>query len=318
MDVEAKNAFLGKALEDLPKLLTLLDRNPHSPSYGCFDRNYWHYKIIDFPSGMAQEFVFPLALAFDTRAKGNPYFGKRVLRDWVHAGMAFAAKSAHKDGSCDDYYPFERAAGAAAFSLLAFVESYRLMGFDDPRLLAFFSRRADWLAGHMESGRLSNHQALITLCLELTGRLLQSKRWAEQKKRRLELVLSWQDKEGWFQEYEGFDPGYHTLTVSLLAWLLVLEPDNGDLREAVSGAVDLALTFMHPDGTFGGEYGSRNTNNYFAYGFELAGRWKPSALYMNDRFAQALVHKRTPCYADDHILGHHLWDYFVTHRAFNV
>ena len=33
--------------------------NPHSPTYGCFDRNYWHYRIIDFPSGMAQEFVLP-------------------------------------------------------------------------------------------------------------------------------------------------------------------------------------------------------------------------------------------------------------------
>jgi len=28
--------------------LTLLDRNPHSPTYGCFDRNFWRYKIIDF------------------------------------------------------------------------------------------------------------------------------------------------------------------------------------------------------------------------------------------------------------------------------
>lgn len=53
-----KELFAREALAHIPKLLTLLDRNPHSPTYGCFDRNFWHYKIIDFPSGMAQEFVW--------------------------------------------------------------------------------------------------------------------------------------------------------------------------------------------------------------------------------------------------------------------
>ena len=45
-----RDLFAQEALKQIPKLLTLLDRNPHSPTYGCFDRNFWHYKIIDFPS----------------------------------------------------------------------------------------------------------------------------------------------------------------------------------------------------------------------------------------------------------------------------
>ena len=56
-----KDLFVREALAQIPKILTLLDRNPHSPTYGCFDRNFWHYKIIYFPSGMSQEFVYPLA-----------------------------------------------------------------------------------------------------------------------------------------------------------------------------------------------------------------------------------------------------------------
>src|SRR3989304_3017362 len=123
----SKEFFAKEAISQIPKILTLLDRNPHSPTYGCFDRNFWHYKIIDFPSGMAQEFVYPLALAYDTYSDLNPYYGKSVIRDWVHAGITYAATNAHKDGSCDDYYPFERASGAAAFSLLGFIESYRLL-----------------------------------------------------------------------------------------------------------------------------------------------------------------------------------------------
>ncbi len=113
----SKDLLAQEALAQIPKLLTLLDRNPHSPTYGCFDRNFWQYKIIDFPSGMAQEFVWPLALAYDTPVASNPFYRQPAIRDWVEAGILYAAQSAHQDGSCDDYFPYERAGGAAAFSL---------------------------------------------------------------------------------------------------------------------------------------------------------------------------------------------------------
>lgn len=74
--------FAQQALAQLPKILTQLDRNPHSPTYGCFDRNFWHYKIIDFPSGMSQEFVYPLALAYSLDIPDNPYYQKPILREW--------------------------------------------------------------------------------------------------------------------------------------------------------------------------------------------------------------------------------------------
>ena len=67
-----RDVFAREALALIPKILTLQDRNAHSPTYGCFDRNYWHYKIIDFPSGMAAEFVLPLALVYALNIPGNP------------------------------------------------------------------------------------------------------------------------------------------------------------------------------------------------------------------------------------------------------
>ena len=97
----------------------------------------------------------------------------------------------HEDGSCDDYFPYEKAAGAAAFSLLAALETYAIFGFDDPEMREFFLQRGDWLAGHQESGRLTNHQALIVLCLERTEQTLGTKRWSVLKERRLERVLEW-------------------------------------------------------------------------------------------------------------------------------
>jgi hypothetical protein len=310
-----RDLFAREAIAQIPKILTLMDRNPHSPTYGCCDRNFWHYKIIDFPSGMAQEFVLPLALAFQTDIADNPFYQQLVLRDWVEAGILYAARSAHADGSCDDYFPFERAGGAAAFSLLACLESYRLLNLDNPRLLQFFQQRADWLAHHQESGQLTNHQALIVLCLELLAKLLNTSRWDRQRVQRLEQVLSWQNPEGWFQEYEGCDPGYHTLTISCLAWIEQLRPDPL-IREALTRAVHLAAEFVHPDGSYGGEYTSRNTYNFLPHGFELVGRWLPEALRINDQFLTGLKHGLAPCYADDHIIGHHTWNYLLAWRDF--
>lgn len=310
-----RDIFAHEALAQIPKILTLLDRNPHSPTYGCFDRTFWQYKVIDFPAGMSQEFVYPLALAYHCNLPDNIFYQQPALKEWVKAGILYAMKSSHPNGSCDDYFPYERAAGAAAFSLLACIESYTLMGFDDLEALEFFARRADWLANHQESGRLTNHQALIVLCLELLGKLLKTDRWEEKKQERLEQVLSWQNPEGWFIEYEGCDPGYHTLTISCLGQIYQLNPQER-LKKAIADAVELAAQFIHPDGSYGGEYTSRNTYNFFPYGFELVGKWLPAALSINDQFLTGLENGLGSCYADDRIIGHHTWNYLLAWRDF--
>ena len=303
------------ALARIPKILTLLDRNPHSPTYGCGDRLFWHYRAIDFPSGMAQEFVWPLALAYDTPLPDNRFYREPALRHWVEAGIRYAASSAHADGSCDDYYPYERATGAAAFSLLACLESYQLLDLRDRALIAFFARRANWLAACKETGILSNHQALVVLCLTRVGELLETSQWERAKARRLERLLDWQCSEGWFPEYEGCDPGYQTLTVACLARVHQRQPD-GRLQDALARAVELAACFLHPDGSYGGEYGSRNTYNFFPHGFELLGQWWPEALRINDGFLAGLARGLAPWDTDDRTIGHHAWNYLLAWRDF--
>src|SRR4029078_21578 len=69
--IMSRELFGRAALDLIPKILTLQDRNAHSPTYGCFDRNFWHYKIIDFPSGILQEAVCVPALGDSLSAAGN-------------------------------------------------------------------------------------------------------------------------------------------------------------------------------------------------------------------------------------------------------
>lgn len=313
--LSGRDLFAEIAIREIPKLLTLQDRNPHSPTYGCFDRNYWHYKVADFPCGMSQEFVWPLALVFSLDLPNNPYCQNDAIRECVRAGILFAVRSSHSDGSCDDYFPNERALGATAFSFLACMESCGIMGFDSDEIRRFIERRGNWLAESNESGRLTNHHALVALGLNRAGRFLKIDRFINTSRERLAKVLAAQTSEGWFPEYEGFDPGYDTLTLSCLAALHRDSPDD-KLADAIQVSVNLLRHFVHPDGSFGGEYGSRNTCNFFPHGFELAGRWLPEALAVNDQVLAALKRDGAPCYSDDRIIGHHLWNYLLAARDY--
>jgi hypothetical protein len=42
----------------------------------------------------------------------------------------------------------------------------------------------------------------------------------------------------------------------------------------------------------------------------------PEALEISDRFLVGLANGLAPCYADDHIIGHHTWNYLLTWRDF--
>lgn len=314
MHPEGFAASIGAlVLPEIPKILTLLDRTAVSPTYGCFDRTYWHYRMLDFPCGMSQEFVLPLALVWSMdELPANPYYGNMEIREWIVAGMRYAARSAHSDGSCDDYYPFERAAGAAAFSLFAILRAAEILDLrPEPDIDRFMILRARWLAEHVESGRLSNHEALIVACLESAERRFPGQGFEASMQKRLKRLLSWQNEEGWFDEYGGADLGYLSLTIGLLAELDRRRPELS-LRAPLAAAIDFLVHFVHPDGTVGGEYSSRSTLNFFPFGFEIAASWSPTAQAVSQQVARPLVEQRTPCYSDDRIIGHHLWAWLLT------
>ncbi|HKJ23210.1 MAG TPA: hypothetical protein VKB65_00205, partial [Myxococcota bacterium] len=198
--------YRERVAAELPRALTLLDRDPSSPTYGCFDRNYWHYRTQDFPSGMYQELALPLAQAFVGAWPGSRHHGQPRLRELALAGVDFAARSAHADGSCDDYFPFERALGATAFAAAAHAEVLRLLDDRDPGRTAHLRRRCDWLLARQESGRLTNHHALVALAAARTGAWLDDAALLARAREPLARCLDWQHEEGWFPEYEGADP----------------------------------------------------------------------------------------------------------------
>jgi hypothetical protein len=313
----SKDLYAQVGLTQIPHILGMLDRNPLSPTYGCFDRSYWHYKTSGFPSGMYQEFVLPLALVYRYDFPGGElYRGRSRIQELVVAGINYARRSCRRDGSCDDYFPYERALGAAAFSLYATTESYLLLGLRDPGMADFFRRRALWLMDYQESGQLSNHHALAVLALYNVYRITQDPRYRSGARRRLELLLQWQTEEGWFPEYEGCDPGYLTATIDFLA-KYYQESQDLTVLEPLRHAVRFASQFMHPDGSYGGTYGSRNTSLFFPHGFELMAGSIPEALQAADLYLlRGIPGDRRVHLDDDRLCAHLTYNHFQAYLDF--
>ena len=167
------NLYLRDALADIPRLLGAIDRNPFRPTYGCLDRQYWHYRTASFPSEnvpgrRAARWRWSTPGCCPATA-GTAY--ARVPRVGRGRDPICGPQLRIADGSCDDYYPFERALGAAVFSLAAAARAYQVLELDDAEIVAGSSAVGPiGLLTHDESGRLTNHHALAALGLLARGR----------------------------------------------------------------------------------------------------------------------------------------------------
>lgn len=303
-DAAQRDRYAHAGLASIPRILGAIDRHPYRASYGCLDRAWWHYRTSDFASAMYQEALWPLALVYSHQMPGNRWYQHPRVKDLVVAGLRFSANSSHADASCDDYYPFERALGAAAFATNAAAQAYLLLSLDDPELRAWFERRADWMTAHQESGRLANHQALAALALARVSLITGCDRHREAARSRLGLALAWQCDEGWFDEYGGADPGYQTVTLDCLAAYRNLTGATW-LNPAIERGLRFARHFLHPDSSYGGEYGSRGTYHFYPHGMELLAAQFADAADLADGYLASLAQGTHAHFDDDRMFAHY-------------
>jgi hypothetical protein len=308
-DPSLRKLYAQAALSQIPRLLASVDRNPMSPTYGCFDRQFWHYRTASFPSEMYQEAVLPLAQVFSFDLPGNRFRGQPRVRELAIAGLRYSARSGHADGSCDDYYPFERALGAAVFSLAAAAEAIVVLACGagglarDAEIASWLHRRARWIMRHDESGVLANHHALAAIGLWRVAQVTGRAEYAAAAEARVRRVLAWQSPEGWFEEYGGADPGYQTLTIECLAKYREATGATW-LDEPLGRAVAFCRHFLHPDGSYAGEYGSRGTHHFFPAGFEMLASKLPQAADLADGRLRAMVSGKLAALEDDRMYVH--------------
>jgi hypothetical protein len=261
-----KNIYSYLVLKEMPRLFSLLDSNRHSPTFGCLDKNYWKYKTLDYANARMQEACLTLALLYKNKIDGNFYKNEKIKEQAVSA-VKFWAKIQNRDGSLNEYLPNEHSPVATAFSTYCIAKTFKILEMDDTNLLESLKKAGKWL-GKNDDLSVINHDAGAITSLYLIYELTKEKKFLEYCKDKIERVLKNQDREGWFMEYGGADPGYQSFSIYYLANYYKMSKDKKILG-AIKKAVDFFSYFIHPDLSMAGIYGSRETSFIIPTGFEI-------------------------------------------------
>ncbi len=280
-----KNSYSRLLLEAAPRIISHLDRDSTSPTHGCFDRPYWLYHLTDFPSAILQQSSLTLALLYANNFPENIYYQNPQIREWALAAISYWKKIQNKDGSFNEYWQGESSLPATVFSTFAVSETARIFELRDQELMeklrqagAFMAKNAESFAANQEVAAVSAIYSVYLLTRDKRLEALFRKKFAGLK--------ALQSSEGFFYEQGGADAGYLTVSLNYLGWLfkeLQKEglPKDDSTKEEIKAMCERALHFLshmiHPDGSLGGEYGSRNTEYlmpgglvYLAKDFPLA------------------------------------------------
>lgn len=266
----AAEIYLVEVRANLPRLLALVDRDPTSESYGMGDRYHWAWGLTDFGNATFQGMANGLARLWRhglwPYATPESRFIERI--DSLYQGTAKLTRS---DGSLEEAFPNE-----GSFCVTALVAFDLLVALDLLGDRVDEAKRKSWanvvrpmigyLLGAEETHAIiSNHLATAVAALARWHRLTGDARAEARGRGLLDRILQNQSKEGWFREYQGADPGYQSLCTCYLADVHRLRPD-WQLLEPLRRSIQFLWHFAHPDGSFGGLYGSRCTRFYYPAG----------------------------------------------------
>ncbi|HZZ80536.1 MAG TPA: hypothetical protein VFE62_18680 [Gemmataceae bacterium] len=292
----ASNPCLEQVWAVLPRLLALFDGNEIAPTFGMGDRFHWGWKLIDFGNGTFQGAAHGLARLI----AGN------VLPDFLSEANALARIDAmfhgagrlrRGNGSMEEAFPYESSfcvTALVAYDLLSAVElldtrlsdTQRRAYLDIVRPMIAFLHRAD-----EHHAFISNHLATAVAAL-LKWHALTGDGGEQRGIEFLDRIRREQSPEGWFREYEGADPGYQTLCLYYLADVDRLRPDLS-LMEPLRKSIQFLWHFAHPDGSFGGMYGSRNTRFYYPAGLAALAPRLPEAAALSAYMLTSIRDHRT-------------------------
>lgn len=313
--------YAKSALEQIPRILGNLDRNAFSPTYGCFHRDYWLDKTSDFPDSVRQFSVHSLALIFENKFPDNIYYKSEKIKKWAIAAMKFWAKIQHKDGSFDEFYPFERGwVGPTAFTMYTICESYDIlnhyMDFDSKEKVLYAIRKAAYFVGKGESeeDHLANHHAMACLSLWKAYKLLNDKKLFFAYEKALNVFLDYHyEDEGWSREYDGVDPGYLSATISFFA-KIYKENKDPKIYNILKQSINFSKYFVYPNGYYAGSLGSRNTLHFYSHGYEVLGNKIPLAKAIARKLSSSLAENKLvpPAIISDRYVHYRIPEYLLS------
>lgn len=298
-------------LKNTPRIITQVDKDVDSATYGSCDRNHWHLRIRDFDSAILQQTGLALTLLYQIDFSGNIYYHNDNMKKWAVATLYHWAKIQLRDGSYNEYYPSEHGFPPTAFTLYSACEIYLRFKLDDPYLKGKISNTARYLCRTVEENAYNQEMASIT-GLYNAYRVLDEQWVLDGCEKKLQRILSLQSPEGWFPEYGGADLGYQSVMFDMLCEYYTLSGDER-IVQPIGKIVEFMKYFVHPDSTVGGEYGSRNTTYFLPNGLEVAIKLG----FLDAAAIKQKLYSTTSDYAyfmdavDDRYLSHYLMHSFL-------
>ncbi len=276
---------------NLPRLINCFNLDGFSNSFGNADRQYWGWKTTDFPNATMQGGIHALAIAYALGLYGDEKMLNQIFEGCVQA----VDKAKSRSGGLAEAYPNENSfcvTALVAFDLISAIKilENRLPDFEYRRHLPIIEGLIQFITKNDEEHAIiSNHLATGAAAIALWNDLTGFKSTRDQEL--LEVIFQHQSAEGWYQEYEGPDPGYQTLCLYYLhAAQRVLK--SSELQESIDRSLDFLKYFIHPDGSIGGLYGSRNTEVFYPGGLAGLSTDSKSARAMLSRSQTAFTNGR--------------------------
>lgn len=292
-----ENPFLDEVESNLPRLLALFDLDWTSSSFGIGDRYHWAWGLIDFGNGTFQGAAHGMARLW--RAGLWPYNTDASLFFWrINSIFEGARLLTRKDGSLEEAFPYE-----GSYCVTALVAFDLLCALDLLEVDVEQERIDNWkkiiepmiaylIVADESHAIISNHLATSAAALFRWHRLTGEETAYYKAKILLNRVLENQSSEGWFAEYGGADPGYQSLCTYYLADIHLAHPEL-DLAEPLRRSIQFLWFFAHPDGSFGGLYGSRYTRFCYPAGFEALASEMPEAAALSEFIGKSIFCKKT-------------------------
>jgi len=264
VNTSIKNVFFKIVEISLPRILGLCDRNFLSKTYGCFDRNYWHVKILDFPNIRFQEAALVLALIYKNKIIDN-FFQKEKIRLFAVGAVNFAFSRQNKDGSFNEGYPFDRSFAATSFAGYALTQTIMLLeldGWEDNII-----KLGSWLSrnNHPE---VSNQMAGAANALYNIYLITNNKIYKKASQNKIHILYKNKTNNQFLPEYGGADIGYLSIALSNLSDLWKKSKDDLIYQIANDSAVFIN-NHLDEFGRFDWKKMSRKTQYVYPYGFTV-------------------------------------------------
>ena len=276
------NPYKKIVFENLPRLLAQFDNDRSSESYGFGDRYYWAWGLIDFGNGTFQGAANGIARLWKFNLwpykTSQVYFLERI--DAIFEGTE---KLTRIDGSLEEAFPYEGSYCVTALVAYDLISTIQLLEDEVPqekieKWKTIIAPLISYIIHTEETHAfISNHLATAVAALVRWHALTAEQAAETEAKKQLTRILNAQSDEGWFLEYEGADPGYQTLCLQFLADVHLLRAD-WNLINSLTKSINFLCHFAHPDGSFGGVYGSRCTRFYYPSGILALSKEIPEAL----------------------------------------